>query len=479
MQTIKRLACTGLIAALAALLSVEIGKGEGVDSKESLEELRRLIVLQQQLIEEQQQRIEALERRFDRTHPERRPSSPPPKSHTHNDLIRSGFDVKFYGFLRADIEAETDRMSLDPQLPFFVRSPVDSSQREAQTGNLTIHPRLTRFGFDVTPPARPNGWQATAKLEADFFNAFIDRPAPAIPEVSEGPNNPAAARDLVSNSRAALRIRQAYVRVQKNDWHLLLGQSWDVISPLFPSFNADVLMWNSGNPGDRRPQLRVGYEPAHGMGRWSFVGAVGSSGAVDGQDLDGDGFRDGEAAVTPNFQGRVGYSGPSHVPNQRWTLGVSGHTAHQNLNRFRIADRTRFSSRMAGIDLTVPLHERLRILGEAWAGRNLSDVRAGIGQGVDLSTGREVRAQGGWMELGFRVHPRYWINAGGTVDRPNASDLTPAGARIRNGALYLTNRFDLSHGLSVGFDYGRWETRFKELPKGTNHRFTFYVQNNF
>jgi transglutaminase-like putative cysteine protease len=186
-----------------------------------------------------------------------------------------------------------------------------------------------------------DGWRTAAKLETDFYNAFVDRPAPANPDLPEGPNNPAAPRDLVSNSRAALRVRQAYVRLDRNDWHLLLGQTRDVISPLFPSLNANVLMWNAGNPGDRRPQFRVGYEPNVGSGRWSFVGGVGAGGAVDGQDLDGDGFRDGEAAVTPTFQGRVGYSGPSHVPGRRWALGVYGHTARQQINRFRVGERIR------------------------------------------------------------------------------------------------------------------------------------------
>jgi hypothetical protein len=449
---------------LVLLGTVGSGAAQTPETEPSLEELRRIVACRRDMIEEQRKRIDDLERKYERIEPAPPPAPPTPVTQTQSELLRSGYGVKLYGFLRADIEGDTDRMSLDPQLPFFVRSPVDASRREEGTGNLTIHPRLSRIGIDIDPPIRANGWRTAAKLETDFYNAFVDRPAPANPDLPEGPNNPAAPRDLVSNSRAALRVRQAYVRLDRNDWHLLLGQTWDVISPLFPSFNANVLMWNAGNPGDRRPQFRVGYEPNVGSGRWSFVEGVGAGGAVDGQDLDGDGFRDGEAAVTPTFQGRVGYSGPSHVPGRRWALGVYGHTARQQINRFRVGERTRFDSRLAGVDLTLPLAPRIRLLGEAWTGRNLSDVRGGIGQGIDAATGREVRASGGWVEAGYQVHSRYWLNVGATVDRPDPSDLTGAGARIRNGAVYLTNRFDLGYGLSCGFDYGRWETKFKTLP---------------
>jgi uncharacterized coiled-coil protein SlyX len=458
------------VAAEAATSNVE-----GV----SLEELQRIIQQQQQVIEAQQKRLEALEKKFEEAHPQPQKPAPMDTTHVHKEVVRSGFNLKFYGFLRGDLEGDTRRMNFDTQLPFYVLSPADPSQVRKRTGDVTFHPRLTRFGFDLNPPKFANGWTATAKLETDFFNAFIDRPARPIPDVAAAPNNPFLARDLVSNSRAALRVRHAYVRLQKEDLHILMGQTWDVISPLYPSLNADTVMWNAGNTADRRPQLRIGYEPAIGQGKWSLVGMVGSSGAVDNQDLDGDGFRDGEAAVSPTVQGRVGYSGPSHVSGQTWSAGVYGHLAHQNVNRFFFAGKSNFGSHLLGVDLSVPLTSRVRVQGEGWTGQNLSDVRGGIGQGIDLPTGREVRANGGWLETSFRVNKYYLFNLGATLDRPNAHDLTPAGARILNRAYYITNRFSLGKGLSLGFDYANWQTRYKALPTGTNNRFTFYIQNDF
>ncbi len=200
-------------------------------------ELRRMIEQQQKIIEAQQKRLEELEKRLNDLHRRAEKPSPSDVTHAHKDVVRSGFNLKFFGFLRADVEADSRRMSLDSQFPIYVMSPADPSQTQKQTGAFTIHPRLTRFGFDVNAPKIANGWQPTAKMEMDFFNVMTDRPAPANPAVAPGPTNPSLPRDLTSGSRAVPHIRQAYVRLQKGDYFVMLGQTWDLISPLCPTPN--------------------------------------------------------------------------------------------------------------------------------------------------------------------------------------------------------------------------------------------------
>lgn len=451
----------------------------------AVEELRRLVEKQQQIIEAQQKRLEALEKKVDEHQlapasyakagtasaiPESAPSPQTSQSSSlqvAKEITREGFGIKFYGFLRGDMAADTDRMSFDTQLPFFVLSPADPSQAASRTGDVTFHPRLTRFGIDINPPRLAFGWAAQGKLEIDFYNAVIDRPA------TGGP----LAKDLVSNSRAAPRIRLAYAQVSKGAFTILGGQTWDVISPLFPSYNAEVVMWNGGNTGDRRPQFRLSYEPKLGSGTLSIAGAVGAAGAVDGQDLDGDGFRDGEASALPTGQLRIGYSGS--VNKQRWSVGVWGHLAKQQLNRSFIAGRDDFTSNLLGIDLSIPVLTNLVFKGEAWTGKGLSDVRGGIGQSINPATGRVIAASGGWAELSYRVNSHYTAAFGTTLDSPEASDITAANGRVRNRVHYVTNRFLVARGLSFGFDYGRWQTRFKALPEGTNNRFNLFVQQAF
>jgi hypothetical protein len=470
------------------------GVSQTKSDSEPVDELRKLVEAQQRLIEAQQKRLELLEATMESlkrpgtavvarqtvgTDPaavvprvevakvETPPPAPVTQAKPGSDITREGFGLKFYGFLRADLEADSRRMSFDSQLPFFVLSPADPSQAAQRTGNLTIHPRLTRVGFDISPPPLGDGWQATGKLEMDFYNSIIDRPA------AGGP----LPRDLVSNSRAALRIRLAYLQVNKGDFSFLAGQHWEVIAPLFPAYNADVLMWNAGNPGDRRPQLRLGYEPKVGDGKFSLVGAVGSSGAVDGQDLDGDGFRDGETAVAPTIQARAGYSRP--LAGQTFSIGVWGHYAEQQLNRTFIAGRGEFDSSLAGLDFTIPIFSSLAVRGEVWKGKGLSDVRGGVGQAINPVTGEVIEAAGGWAELTYKFNSHYTVNLGSTLDNPFARDLTAANGRIRNRAHYIANRFSVGKGFSFGVDYGYWQTKYKGNPTGTNNRFNLYVQQAF
>lgn len=104
-----------------------------------------------------------------------------------------------------------------------------------------------------------------------------------------------------SESRQIIRIRHAYLRMGWKDFSLLAGQTWDIVSPLFPTVNNDTLQWNAGNVGDRRPQLRAAYEPKAGSGKLSFTGGIGLTGAIDSLDLDNNGFGDGEESARPNY----------------------------------------------------------------------------------------------------------------------------------------------------------------------------------
>jgi hypothetical protein len=129
--------------------------------------------------------------------------------------------------------------------------------------------------------------------------------------------------------------------------------------------------------------------------------------------------------------------------------------------------------------LNVPILKNLVFRGEAWKGKGLSDVRGGIGQSINTATGQLIGAAGGWVELSLRANSHYTVSGGLTLDNPYSSDITAANGRVRNRANYLTNRFLVGRGLSFGFDYGRWLTRFKGLRTGTNNRFNLFVQQAF
>src|SRR5262249_55293928 len=161
----------------------------------------------------------------------------------------------------------------------------------------------------------------------------------------------------------------------------------------YPTVNNDTLMWNAGNIGDRRPQLRLSWEPKAGEGVFSFAGAAGLTGAVDSKDLDANGVRDGEASGLPNLQARAGWARAVGFSKTRLGVGLSGLWAREK-TAAPFAGETKFGSRAANLDLQAPICSWLSVAGEAWAGRNLSDFRGGIAQGVAPGTGVEVRSRG-------------------------------------------------------------------------------------
>lgn len=235
-----------------------------------------------------------------------------------------------------------------------------------------MHPRLTRFGLDLTGPrvSSLGNAELSGKLETDFENGG-------------------------SESRQLIRIRHAYLKSTWKDFSVLAGQTWDVFSPLFPTVNNDTLMWNAGNVGDRRPQIRAAYEPTAGKGQFSFAGAIGVTGAVDLLDLDNNGYIDGVQSMRPDIQWRAAYSRPLWVRNQAFSLGASMFYGWLGVTR-PIGGRTVLPAEGYNADLVLPLTTALAFRGEGWWGRNMSDFRGGAGQGVITANGRMVRGRGGW-----------------------------------------------------------------------------------
>lgn len=203
--------------------------------------------------------------------------------------------------------------------------------------------------------------------------------------------------------------------------------------------------------------------------------ALGLSGAVDEQDLDQDAVRDGEAGGKPNFQARIGLSYP--LGDRRFSLGLWYFSSSEEVAE-PIGGRTSFDGRVAGVDFEVPLGDRLGVRGESWKGSNLSDVRGGVGQSVNVETGEAIDSWGGWIELGGELLPSYQAFVGYTLDNPD-DDEVPEEGRTRNGAVYVTNRFTLGSGFTIGVDLLRWRTEYRGLPDGSNNRINTYLIYSF
>ncbi|MBI4565855.1 MAG: hypothetical protein HY716_14300 [Planctomycetes bacterium] len=392
--------------------------------------------------------------------------------------IQAGdWKLKFYGFLRLDVLIDDSKPN-DPQVIQWVRSEDDAAIPlgfGAENGDeqFNMHPKLTRLGIDVAAPRIEALGQAlpTGKLEIDFYN-FTQ-----------------------SESRDLPRIRHAFLRLGWTETALVLGQREDVISPLYPVVNNDIVMWNAGNLGDRRPQIRFEVAPEPGEGSKAVLQVMaGLTGANDGQNLDGatpSSFSpastlDGIDSGLPTLQARVAYQGRHlWMENKEWEIGTWGHTAQEKLpeGAAPINGEDSWTSTAFGLDLTLPLWEALDLKAEVWAGRNLDDVRGGIGQGVnntagDPNQGQEIDARGGWVEVGYQALDCWTVYLGYSFDDPD-DNLPASGARDKNVIVYLANRLKFGN-VAFGADYLNWTTEWSGgFKDGTDNRFNLFAQFNF
>lgn len=381
------------------------------------------------------------------------------------DIIGKGNPLKFYGFIRLDIiydDSKTD----NAQIPFYILSEDISAGGKQDDAVYTMHPRLSRLGIDFKGSEMPYLFneRVTGKFEIDFQNR--------VPGVSD-PNSGV-------ESRAFPRIRHMFLKLSWDKFFVAGGQNWDIISPLIPSVSNDTLMWNAGNLGDRRPQLRIGYE----TDELSLIGGAALTGAVDRKDMDSNGIRDGEDSGVPNFQGRLGYAfATPWVAEKKTGIGIWGAYLQEDANAMG-----KYTGNVIGIDFSISLIEKLTFRGEVWSGQNLSDLRGGIGQGVNTSAKKEIKSTGGWIELLY-VLQRNSLALGLTVDDPDDNDLpnsstiassgTTTDGRTKNKTYYIAERFKIGSGVEIGVDYIYWQTDYKTLKNGIDNRINMVFQYNF
>ena len=370
------------------------------------------------------------------------------------DLTSTGVPIRFYGFFRLDTYYNTARMD-SVVLPMRVLAENENGvAAKTNDDQFDMDPRLTRFGIDVTP-SKVGDARVTGKLEIDFANF------------------PAG----VAESRATPRIRLAYMDVTQDELGLRVGQDWDVVSPLFPSVDAETLLWNAGNTGDRRPQIQGRWVQKDDSkdGHFEAKVALGLTGAISNQDLDTPAAeRDGFDSGMPHGQARAAWRPQGEKSCEVGLWGLLG----QIQTDTSFGGNTRFETWLGGVDFTVPVCSGLTWKGEAWTGKNLGDVRGGVGQTINTTTGQGIGATGGWSELIWQAEDKLRFHVGGSVDDPDNSDLASGNAK-RNWTTYTGTVKEWSTGIRTGLDVIYWETDYVSLGIGNTVRFDLWFQFNF
>jgi hypothetical protein len=389
--------------------------------------------------------------------------TPPADTVTHQELKaevskmawrKGDFTIIPYGTIWGSMSYDSQRSRIGDYALW-----LESQDLHHHEPDFNVDAKSTRLGVDITGPPSPFFCDAKVggKVEVDFQGQFVTRNKPG------------------------LLLRHAYIEAKNDDFRLLVGQTWDVISPLaIPTLNYTAGS-AVGNLAYRRAQFRVERFLAI-----SDVFLVTLQSSVNGNVVTD--FVSDPATTTsadpgpyPDFQARAGFTlGERSNPDIKpIVLGVGGHYGIQSFD-FRTApvdlgvDVPTYS---LATDLVVPMTQRFGVQGEFFTGSNLSNYMGGILQGIDRVTHHGIRATGGWVDVYFDWCPNLHSHSGFAIDDPFDQDMTSG--RVRNQMIFNNLIWDASKNLQLGFEVDVWETHYIALAPGEGVRMEFTTKYSF
>ncbi|MGL4593627.1 MAG: hypothetical protein ACRCUY_02730, partial [Thermoguttaceae bacterium] len=290
-----------------------------------------------------------------------------------------------YGFLNINCIYETSPTFFG-DYALFVQQPSYGSYLGNSASRFFIDAKTTRLGVKVDGPGLGSGSyfnKATGVVECDF-------------QSSSG---------FTMRNRGGVQLRRALISLEGRNTKLLLGQDWEVISPLNPFMVNYVPAIGAGNIGYRRAQARID-QTFKCSGDSQYLLQVALCDSNPRGMFDTANVPNGASGSWPMLQARLAYRFGEKTFRHRKpiTIGVSSHVGEE---RFSFAALTRQNGAVVlrekmvdkGIltwsingDFEIPLTNRTKFMSEVFMGDNLSSVEGGILQGVDYYSAKGIRS---------------------------------------------------------------------------------------
>ena len=146
------------------------------------------------------------------------------------------------------------------------------------------------------------------------------------------------------------------------------------------------------------------------------------------------------------------------------TVGFSGHWAKEEYDNSISQTDEDIDSWSVNLDLTQPVNSWLKIKAELFSGENLNTYFGGIGQGVNISTFREIGSRGGWLAAGLGPWGKWSFNVGAGMDDVDAGDLDTTDAtadRTMNRAIFGNVMYSVNKNTQLGLELSHWRTDYK------------------
>ncbi len=322
--------------------------------------------------------------------------------------------VTWYGDVRLDV-IYLDSLMNDLRRPLWVAGEPGPDQR---TNQLVAHPMLTRLGARVDPQPWGGAVDLGGAIELDLLGG--DHPSP--------------------------RLRDAYLTVGKGPIEILAGQTWDLASPLRPAADAATFLWDAGNLGGWRTQLRATYTRQTRRGTIHAAVAAGQAGDPVGTPS--------TTTLRPTAQARL------ELERERVTAGIWGHAG-------TLTDRDAYAG---GGYVRVNASDRLHLRGEAYYGVNLTDLRGGSSNAIGDT---DLHDRGGWAELAVDLHALDTLTVGASADDPRDGDL--GSGRSLQYTAYVIDQLRPWDHITVGAELMQWTTHYLNAARGRAYRADVYA----
>ncbi|MFH0811061.1 MAG: hypothetical protein V2A77_11445 [Pseudomonadota bacterium] len=387
------------------------------------------------------------------------------KEETSKDkgITLGGFRFQPYGFIKVDACHDDSRAFNGDFIAWVLQetnSPSDLRfQARPDTNEFSLTANQSRLDLKVVAP-KYNDIETTGLFEIDFYGNVINRVSNTVTELG-GPDN-----------KPSVLVRHAFVEMKQGTWGLLLGQTHDPISLQWCDTWNYFVGWNAGNPGYRRPQVRVTKDVPLGDGSrialWTgFMRTI--------EDLKF--TRAGEDVGWPTLFARAAWQKPMF--GKELLVAASGHYGKEEVQSGSTTltppavageARRQIESWSGNLELIVPLPHGLWLKGEGFYGETLGNYFAGIGQSFNPDSMRGIHSWGGWGQLGWVASDKLRFHAGATIDNPRNGDLIRdsesanrfTANRSLNRSFYGNFMYNLTPAVTVGYEISHWLTQYSD-----------------
>ncbi|MDR0842196.1 MAG: hypothetical protein LBP68_02115 [Acidobacteriota bacterium] len=365
---------------------------------------------------------------------------------------QSSVQIKPYGYIKLDAAYDTSRTSYGDWT--FWTNPSTSVGGGEES--LSFGARETRLGLNITVPTDGRKFQLTGKIEGDFDE------------------------EASTENKYVPRLRLAYFDIAWGaGWSLRFGQDWDTYISFHPTQIDAGTLGQSGHLWNRHPQIRLTKETKFGENTSVTLKIAVQHGRNSANyDGSGDNQPDENAAARPNVQGGLVLK-TKLLSDKQSVFSIAGAYGREKVNdNAAVAYPGVYRSWLVVGDVQLPLHNRFTVQGSLWTGENLDNYFGGIGQGVNVALGTEVKSYGAWGQIVYTPSKLFQLGLGYGLDDPDDTELS-GDARTFNDRIFTNFFYNLTSSAQIGVEYSYMRTDYAVTRDMHNNRIHLGARYNF